>query len=103
MIRLVQTILAALMLVGVHLACADESRKPIIGLVVPVDASTDAPFRKAFLDGLQELGYVDGKNVVLITRYANGDPAKLREIIRELVAVKVDVLTGDAPTLKNAQ
>jgi putative ABC transport system substrate-binding protein len=40
--------------------------------------------------------------VTLITRYSNGDPSKLREIIRELVALKVDVLTGDAPTLKNA-
>jgi putative ABC transport system substrate-binding protein len=99
----VRTILAALLLTGAHLASADEGRKlPTIGLAIPVDPATDAPYQKAFRDGLQDLGYVDGKNVTLIVRYSNGDPAKLREIIRELIALKVDVLTGDAPSLKEA-
>jgi putative ABC transport system substrate-binding protein len=35
-------------------------------------------------------------------RYANGDPAALRALIQELVALRVDVLWGDAPTLKEA-
>ena len=81
----------------------DESKKlPTVGLAIPVDQSTDAPFQKAFRDGLREAGYVDGKNVTLIVRYANGDPRRLRENIRELVALKVDVLMGDAPPLKDA-
>src|SRR5262245_39541326 len=86
-----------------HDASADETRKlPTIGLAIPVDAAADAPFQKAFRDGLRELGWVDGENVSLIVRYANGDPAKYREIIQELVSLKVDVLMGDAQQLKEA-
>lgn len=104
MIKLfVGTILAALALTGPYLASANEGRRlPAIGLAIPVDPDTDAPFQAAFRDGLRDLGYVDGKNVTLIVRYSNGDPAKLRGIIRELIALKVDVLTGDAPSLKEA-
>jgi putative ABC transport system substrate-binding protein len=103
MSKIVQTLFVALVLTGLHLTSADEGPKlPTIGLAIPVDPATDAPFQKAFRDGLRDLGYVDGKNVTLIVRYANGDPAKLRANIRELIALRVDVLTGDAPTLKEA-
>jgi putative ABC transport system substrate-binding protein len=40
--------------------------------------------------------------VTLIVRYSNGDPAKYREIIRELIALRVDVLFGQARELKEA-
>ena len=103
MIKFVRTILAVLTLTGGHLASADETPKlPTIGLAIPVDAATDAPFQKAFRDGLGDLGYVDGRNVTLIVRYSNGDPARLREIVRELIALRVDVLWGDARALKEA-
>jgi putative ABC transport system substrate-binding protein len=102
-IKCVWTILFASVLTGAQLAAADESRKlPTIGLAIPVDPATDAPFQKAFRDGLRDLGYVDGKNVTLIVRYSNGDPAKLRGLIQELIALRVDVLWGDAPALKEA-
>jgi putative tryptophan/tyrosine transport system substrate-binding protein len=82
-------------------AVADGTKRlPTIGLAVPVDEATDAPFQKAFRDGLRDLGYVDGKNVNMIVRYSNGDPAKLHAAIQELVALHVDVLWGDAPALK---
>ena len=82
---------------------ADPSTlEAIEGLAIPIDAASDAPFQKAFREGLRDLGWVDGKNVTLIARYANGDPAKYREIVRELVALRVDVLWGDARELKEA-
>ena len=100
---MVRTILAALLLAGVYVASADENRKlPTIGLAIPVDPSSDAPFQKAFRDELRDLGYVDGKNVTLIVRYSNGDPAKYHELIRELIALRVDVLWGEARELKEA-
>ena len=104
MIKLVvRTVLAALVLTGAHSVFADEGRRlPTIGLAIPVDAATDAPYQKAFRDGLRDLGYVDGKNVTLIVRYSNGDPAKLRKLIQELIALRVDVLWGEAPVLKQA-
>ena len=99
----VRTTLSVLVLAGAHPAFADEGRKlPTIGLAIPVDAASDAPFQKAFRDGLRDLGYVDGKNVTMVVRYSNGDPAKYNEIIRELIALHVDVLWGEARELKEA-
>ncbi len=46
--------------------------------------------------GLQERGYVLGRNLLLEERYAEGDPSRARELIAELLALGVDVLaTGD--------
>jgi putative tryptophan/tyrosine transport system substrate-binding protein len=103
-IRLViYSLLIAAMAMGAALTAADEGRKlPTIGHAIPVDPATDAPYRKAFNDGMRELGYVDGKNITSIARFANGDPAKLRAFIKELVELRVDVLVGDARLLKEA-
>ena len=100
-IRLVWALLSGALAAGTDPAAADEKRKlPTIGLAVPVDQATDAPFQKAFRDGPRDLGYVDGKNVTFLVRYANGDPAKLRENIRELITLQVDVFWSDAPAVK---
>jgi putative tryptophan/tyrosine transport system substrate-binding protein len=49
---------------------------------------------------LQERGYVLGRNLILEERYAEGDPARTRELITELLALGVDVLvTGDFPLI----
>ncbi len=46
--------------------------------------------------GLQERGYVLGRNLLLEERYAEGDPSRARELIAELLALGVDVLvTGE--------
>jgi len=75
---------------------------PTVGLAVPVDRGTDAPYQSALRKGLRQLGYVDGKNIKLIPRYADGNPEKLQSNIKELIALQVDVLYGDARLLKEA-
>jgi len=98
-----RTIFSALLLAVASAAFADEGRKlPTIGLAIPVDAASDAPYQKAFRDGLRDFGYVDGENVSLVVRYSNGDPAKYRDLIRELIALRVDVLWGEARELTEA-
>jgi len=95
--------LTALVLSAVQISSADENRRlPSIGLAIPVDPGSDAPYQQAFRDGLRDLGWVDGKNVNLLVRYSGGDPAKYREIVRELIALHVDVLWGEAQELKEA-
>jgi putative ABC transport system substrate-binding protein len=47
-----------------------------------------------FLQGLQELGYVEGKTIFVESRFAAGQPEKLREMAAELVRLKVDVIVG---------
>ena len=48
---------------------------------------------------MRELGYVEGKTFVLDTRFAEGHSERLRELARELVGRKVDVIvaTSDGP------
>jgi putative ABC transport system substrate-binding protein len=56
----------------------------------PPDPSLDGAFRQ----GLRELGYVEGRNVVIEWRSAHQQPARLPELAAELVALKVDVLVA---------
>jgi putative tryptophan/tyrosine transport system substrate-binding protein len=54
--------------------------------------------REAFLRGLRDLGYVEGSNVVIEYRDAEGKPERLPALAAELVALKVDVIVAP-PTL----
>ena len=51
-----------------------------------------APLMAALLDGLRELGYVQGHNLAFEVRHADGKPARLPEVAREAVASKPDVI-----------
>jgi ABC-type uncharacterized transport system substrate-binding protein len=48
--------------------------------------------REAFLQGLRDLGYVEGRNLVMEYRFAEGKPERLPALAAELVALKVDVI-----------
>ena len=48
--------------------------------------------RSAFLERLSALGYVEGKNIVIEERSAEGRPERRAELARELVASKVDII-----------
>ena len=63
-------------------------------------ASIDAHFTGAFARGMRELGYVEGKNLVIEYRYAENRPELLDVLATELVKVKVDVMViqGSPPT-----
>src|SRR6266478_6421233 len=63
-----------------------------------LDGATSAVTREAFLQGLRDLGYVEGRNVVIQYRDAKGKPERLPALAAELVALKVDViLAGGTP------
>ena len=52
--------------------------------------------------GLRELGYVEGQNLVIDERYANGDATRLPDLARELMQLKVQVLVVDGVTTVRA-
>src|SRR5205823_13957506 len=54
---------------------------------------------EAFLQGLRDLGYVEGRNVVIEYRDAEGKIERLPALAAELVALKVDVIVAAAGTL----
>src|SRR5262249_40398381 len=67
-------------------------RIPKVGELYYGDKAGVAYFQNGFRDGLRDLGYVEGRNIVLVTGYAEGSTERLREYIREFVAQKVDVM-----------
>lgn len=62
---------------------------PRVGFVSP---TSPGPRDEAFRQGLRELGHVEGRDVVVEMRFADGDPERLRALVDELVRRKVDVL-----------
>jgi putative tryptophan/tyrosine transport system substrate-binding protein len=76
------------------------ARVPRIGYLTPSSPSAVTARQEAFRQGLRELGYVEGKNILIEYRYAEGKVDRLRELAAELVRLKVDVIvtTSSAPT-----
>jgi putative ABC transport system substrate-binding protein len=59
---------------------------------------------EAFREGLRELGYVEGQNLVIEARYAEGSPERLRDLAAELVRLQVDVIVAEgAAAIRAAQ
>jgi putative ABC transport system substrate-binding protein len=55
-----------------------------------------APFIDAFRQGLRELGYIEGKNIVLDIREGGTEPARIADLAAELVRLKVDIIVAEA-------
>jgi putative ABC transport system substrate-binding protein len=53
---------------------------------------------EAFQQGLRELGYVDGQNILIEYRFAEGNPDRLRALASELVSAKVSVIVTEGTT-----
>jgi len=71
-------------------------RIPRIGVLSPAPAAAagGSPY-DAFREGLRELGYVEGKNIVLDFRFAGGKYERLPELAADLVRLQVDVILTD--------
>jgi putative ABC transport system substrate-binding protein len=88
--------LVGLALASVHLVEAQQTGKiPRIGFIA--SASREAvPNIEPLRAGLRELGYVEGKNILVEYRYAEGMEDRLPGLVAELVQLKVDVLISQA-------
>jgi ABC-type uncharacterized transport system substrate-binding protein len=74
---------------------ADAQQRPKvsrIGYVSPVSLSSDSTDIEAFRQGLRDLGYVEGQNIVFEWRFAEGKPDRLPDLVAELLRLKVDVI-----------
>ena len=88
---LVRAVLAA-GIVAWSAAASSQAPSHRIGLLLSGSEASSRHYVEELLGGLKERGYVPGKNVTLVYRYAGGDMAKLPQLARELVADKVDLL-----------
>jgi putative ABC transport system substrate-binding protein len=71
---------------------------PRIGYLIATSPSVIAARIEAFHQGLRELGYVEGKNLVIDYRYSEGKLDRLPALAAELVRLKVDVIVTAGPT-----
>jgi putative tryptophan/tyrosine transport system substrate-binding protein len=84
--------LAALILATIHIAHAQQPKKvPLIGYLSPVDAASDTRAEGIRL-ALRERGYIEGQNIVIEFRYAEGKADKASELAAKLVRLKVDII-----------
>ena len=70
---------------------------PRIGFLAVVSPSAVSDRIEAFRHGLRELGYVEGKNIVIEARYAEGKLERVPALAAELVYLKVDVILSGGP------
>jgi putative ABC transport system substrate-binding protein len=85
-------------------ACFAQQQRPKvarIGLLEP--ASSSAKWREALIAGLRELGLVEGKNILIEDRGAEGKYERLPGLAAELVQLKVDVIVAAASAIRAAQ
>jgi putative ABC transport system substrate-binding protein len=86
-------VMGAMLFALSYSASAQQSTKITrIGYLSGGFPSAGAPRREAFKEGLRELGYVEGKNILIEYRYAEGKFDRLSVLAAELVRLKVDVV-----------
>ncbi|HEY1269711.1 MAG TPA: ABC transporter substrate-binding protein [Candidatus Binatia bacterium] len=78
-------------------ADAQQGKVPRIGYVSTNYASAPGPLVESFRQGLREFGYIEGKNITVEFRYAEGNDERMRALVKELVQLNVDALV--IPTL----
>jgi putative tryptophan/tyrosine transport system substrate-binding protein len=102
----VPSILVAVVLIvlGVIVEAQQPTQIPRIGYLGGADPSANADRREAFRQRLRELGYVEGKNIVIEYRHAEEKLDRLPALAVELVRLKVDVIvTGGGRATRAAK
>ena len=93
-------LLTTVLLTTVSAEAQQTKNAPRIGYLSrelhPSDSRAPAPRNlEAFRQGLQELGYIEGKNIIIEYRYAEGRLERLPALAEELVRLKVDIIIAD--------
>jgi putative ABC transport system substrate-binding protein len=99
MIRKIVWLLAIFLLAHVQLAAAQQPTKiPRVGFLPSEgDASNPGTQINAFQQGLRDLGYIEGKNILLEYRYGAGQAERIPSLVADLVQLNVDVLVVGSP------
>src|SRR6266705_510172 len=94
------TVLALLALGAAPFAAEAQQATEVarIGYLATNPATSPRP-REAFLQGLRDLGYIEGRNLVIEYRDAEGKPERFPALAAELVALNVDVIVAAGGSL----
>ena len=85
-------IVLALTLVGARAEAQQPEKVYRIGYLSPVDPATDSARAEGIRLALRELGYIEGQNIAIEYRYAEGKVDRAPELAAELVRLKVDII-----------
>jgi putative ABC transport system substrate-binding protein len=83
---------------GAAATAQQPTKIPRIGFLITSSAAVIAPRMDAFQQGLRDLGYVEGKNIVIERRHAEGKLDRLPALAAELVRLNVDAIVTSGPT-----
>src|SRR5216683_1929476 len=89
-------IITTLVLCVLAVPCVVKAQPPVrvyrVGFISPLPASPEPPTLHAFRQGMRELGYVEGRTVILETRFAEGRQDRFPDLVADLLRLQVDVL-----------
>jgi putative ABC transport system substrate-binding protein len=98
----VLTLCAMLFALCLPVEAQQPTKIPRIGYVSGIDANN--PNTEAFRQGLRDLGYIEGKNILIEYRYAEGKLDRVPGLVAEVVQLKVDVVvSGNLPGIRAAK
>lgn len=89
-------VLLAVFLRGVSAEAQHSAKASRIGYLIGVPPSPYAARTEAFRQGLRELGYIEGKNIIVEWRYGDGNLDHLPALAADLVHLKIDILVTAA-------
>ena len=98
--------LCALLFALCSSASAQQPKKvPRIGYLSSLDPASESTRSEAIRLALRELGYIEGQNIAIEYRYAEGKRDRLPELAAELVRLKVDIIVvaGGDPLIRAAK
>jgi putative ABC transport system substrate-binding protein len=78
-------------------ARAQQQAMPVIGFLNPTSPDSNADRLRGFHRGLKDTGFVEGENVAIVYRWADGNNDRLPELAAELVRRQVSVIASFAP------
>ena len=78
------------------------AKVPRIAYLGATSLTANASRVDAFRQGLRELGYVEGKNIVIEFRSADGQQGRLPALVAELIRLKVDIIVSGGPAVTGA-
>ena len=84
-IRCIVTLILSLLTAPLTSQAQPAAHVPRLGLLIPSAVSAVASRLEAFRHGLRDLGYVEGRNITLEYRFADGQAARLPALVAELV------------------